>query len=145
MSSTGLDVLDKSLQTTHIWLNEIMAEHGDDRRVAWHILGAVLHALRDRLPAELAAHLAAELPLVVRGLYYDQYEPSKQPDVTRSLDDFLQRVQEELKMTRPVDSKDATRTVFHVIAHHVDLGQSAKVRDALPKDVQALWPESVGV
>jgi len=145
MSSTGLDVLDKSLQTTHIWLNEIMAEHGDDRRVAWHILGAVLHALRDRLPAELAAHLAAELPLVVRGLYYDQYEPSKQPDVTRSLDDFLERVQEGLRMIRPVDSRDATRTVFKVIAHHVDLGQSAKVRDALPKDIQALWPESVGV
>ncbi|WP_011582839.1 MULTISPECIES: DUF2267 domain-containing protein [Chelativorans] len=145
MSSTGLDVLDKSIQTTHIWLNEIMAEHGDDRQVAWHILGAVLRALRDRLPAELAAHLAAELPLVVRGLYYDQYEPSKQPDVTRSLDDFLERVQEGLRMIRPVDSRDATRTVFKVIAHHVDLGQSAKVRDALPKDIQALWPESVGV
>jgi len=145
MSSTGLDVLDKSIQTTHIWLNEIMAEHGDDRQVAWYILGAVLRALRDRLPAELAAHLAAELPLVVRGLYYDQYEPSKQPDVTRSLDDFLERVQEGLRMIRPVDSRDATRTVFKVIAHHVDLGQSAKVRDALPKDIQALWPESVGV
>ncbi|WP_028034488.1 DUF2267 domain-containing protein [Chelativorans sp. J32] len=145
MSSTGLDVLDKTIQTTHIWLNEIMEEHGDDRQAAWHILGAVLRALRDRLPAELAAHLAAELPLVVRGLYYDQYEPSKQPDRTRSLDEFLERVQDGLKMTRPVDPTEASRTVFKVIAHHVDLGQSAKVRDALPKDVQALWPESVGV
>ncbi|WP_274423346.1 DUF2267 domain-containing protein [Chelativorans sp. YIM 93263] len=145
MTATGLDVLDKTVQTTNIWLNEIMADHGDDRQVAWHILGAVLHALRDRLPADLSAHLGAELPLLIRGLYYDQYEPSKQPDVTRTLDAFLERVKEGLTSTRPVDSVEATRSVFHVIAHRIDLGQSAKVRDALPKDIQALWPESVGV
>jgi len=144
MSATGLDVLDKSIQTTNIWLNEIMEDLGDDRQKAWHVLGAVLHALRDRLPADLSAHLGAELPLVIRGLYYDQYKPSQQPDVTRSLDAFLERVQEGLKMIRPVDSRDATRSVFRVIAHRVDLGQSAKVRDALPKDIQALWLETVG-
>lgn len=144
MTATGLDVFDKTIQATNIWLNEIMEDHGGDRQVAWHILGAVLHALRDRLPPDLSAHLGAELPLLVRGLYYDQYQPSNQPNVTRSLDAFLERVQEGLKSTRPVDSVEATRAVFRVITHHVDLGQSAKVRDALPKDVQALWPESVG-
>lgn len=145
MSTTGLEVLDKTVQTTNIWLKEIMQDHGDDRQVAWHILGAVLHALRDRLPAELAAHLGAELPLAIRGLYYDQYQPSRQPDVIRSLDEFLERVQQGLANTRPVDSRDATRTVFRVITRHVDLGQSAKVREALPKEIQALWPDSVGV
>ena len=144
MSATGLDVLDKSIQTTNIWLKEIMEDLGDDRQKAWHVLGAVLHALRDRLPADLSAHLAAELPLVIRGLYYDQYKPSEQPDVTRSLDAFLERVQDGLKTIRPVDSRDAARSVFRVIAHRVDLGQSAKVRDALPKEIQALWPETVG-
>ncbi len=75
MSATGLDVFDKTLQTTHIWLSEIMERHGPDRKEAWHILSAVLHALRDRLPPELAAHLGAELPLLIRGAYYDQYRP----------------------------------------------------------------------
>ncbi|WP_159588995.1 DUF2267 domain-containing protein [Chelativorans xinjiangense] len=144
MTATGLEVFDKTVQTTNIWLNEIMDDHGDDRHVAWHILGAVLKALRDRLPADLSAHLGAELPILVRGLYYDQYQPSQQPRVTRTLDDFLEQVQEGLKDTRPVNSTEATRTVFRVIAHHVDLGQSAKVREALPKDVQALWLETVG-
>lgn len=58
---------------------------------------------------------------------------------------FLQRVAEEMKSTRPVNPEDATRSVFKVLARHVDLGQSAKVRDALPKQIRALWPESVGV
>ncbi|UUP16727.1 DUF2267 domain-containing protein [Nitratireductor thuwali] len=145
MTSTGPEVFDKTIQTTNIWLNEIMADHGGDRQVAWHILGAVLKALRDRLPADLSAHLGAELPLLIRGLYYDQYQPSRQPDITRSQEAFLERVEEGLADIRPVDPAKATQTVFRVITHHIDLGQSAKVREALPKDLQALWPESVGV
>ena len=62
MSATGLDVFDKTLQTTNIWLDEIMATLGPDRQVAWHVLGAVLHALRDRLQIGLAVHLGAQLP-----------------------------------------------------------------------------------
>jgi uncharacterized protein (DUF2267 family) len=79
MSATGLDVFDKTLQTTNIWLDEIAATLGSDRQVAWKVLSVVLHKLRDRLPVELSAHLSAELPLLVRGVYYDQFEPAKQP------------------------------------------------------------------
>jgi uncharacterized protein (DUF2267 family) len=68
MSATGLEVLDKSVQTTNIWLDEIMEGIGPDRRLAWHSLRAVLHALRDRLPLDQAAHLGAQLPIVIRGL-----------------------------------------------------------------------------
>ncbi|TJW11000.1 MAG: DUF2267 domain-containing protein [Mesorhizobium sp.] len=145
MSATGLEVFDKTLQTTNIWLDEIMADHGPDRRVAWHMLGAVLRTLRDRLQIDLAANLGAGLPLLIRGAYYDRYRPRDLPTGGRSLEDFLQHVTEEMKSTRPVNPAEATKSVFKVLARHVDLGQSAKVRDALPKDIQALWPESVGV
>jgi uncharacterized protein (DUF2267 family) len=144
MSATGLDVFDKTLQITNTWLDEIMADHGHDRQVAWHILGAVLRAARDRLPVDLAAHLGAELPLLVRGAYYDQYRPSAQPDVTRSLGEFLDRVGWGLRSIRPVDPEEAARSVFKVLWRHVDLGQSMKVRAALPEAVRALWPEMAG-
>jgi hypothetical protein len=55
ISATGLDLFDKTLQTTNVWLDEIMAEMGPDRQVAWHVLGAVLHALQDRMQPDLAA------------------------------------------------------------------------------------------
>jgi uncharacterized protein (DUF2267 family) len=61
MSATGLDVFDKTVQTTNIWLDEIMKTIGPNRHVAWHVLGTTLRALRDRLPADDAAHLAAQL------------------------------------------------------------------------------------
>ena len=52
MSASGLDVFDKTLQTTHIWLDALMRDEaiGPDRRVAWHALGAVLRAVRNRVP-----------------------------------------------------------------------------------------------
>lgn len=84
MSATGLEVFDKSIQTTNIWLDEIMKDLGPDRQLAWHLLGAVLRTMRDQLPPDLAAHLGAQLPLVVRGAYYDQYQPSASPEKTRT-------------------------------------------------------------
>ena len=114
MSATGLDVFDRTLQMTHIWLQDIMAELGPDRQVAWHVLGAVLHAVRDRLPLELAVHLGAQLPLLVRGLYDDQWHLAREPSRTRNLEEFLEQVGEGLKNIRPVNRIDAVRAVFHV-------------------------------
>ena len=115
MSRTGLDVFDKTLQTTNIWLDELMQQIGPDRQVAWHVLGVVLRALRDRLPVELAAHLGSQLPILVRGIYYDQWRPSDQPQRLRTLDEFLDRIASELANTRPVNVRDATRAVFAVL------------------------------
>ncbi|MCZ4091297.1 MULTISPECIES: DUF2267 domain-containing protein [Sinorhizobium] len=141
MSASGVAAFDKTLQVTNTWLDDIMKQQGPDRQVAWHILGAVLHTIRDRLPADLSAHLAAQLPLLVRGAYYEQYEPSKQPMRLHSLDEFLTQVKEELAFTRPVDAKDAVQTVFGVLSHYLDPGQVAKVRESLPEDIRALWPD----
>jgi uncharacterized protein (DUF2267 family) len=84
MSSTGLEAFDKTLQITHVWLDEIMAELGPDRQRAYHALRAVLHALRDRWPLNLAAHLGAQLPLLVRGIYYDNWIRSRKRRVNAS-------------------------------------------------------------
>ena len=73
MSTIGLEVFDKTVQTTNAWLKEIMEVTGPDRHRAYRVLAAVLHALRDRLTVDEAAQLAAQLPILVRGLYYDQW------------------------------------------------------------------------
>ncbi|WP_414471537.1 DUF2267 domain-containing protein [Microvirga sp. M2] len=141
MSATGLEVFDKTLHTTNSWLKEIMEALGTDRHVAWHVLGSVLRALRDRIPLELTAHLGAELPLLVRGLLYDRWHPASAPEHYRTLDEFLQRVGEDLRSTRPVEPEQACRAVFTVLTRHLPEGQVEKVRHALPEDVRALWPE----
>jgi len=140
MSTTGLDVFDRTLHVTNSWLDEIMAELGPDRHVAWHVLSAVLHAVRDRLPPELAVHLGAQLPLLVRGAYYDQWHFISEPDRDRSLEHFLDRVGQGLKNIRPVNRAEAVQVVFRVLSQYLDEGQIAKVWDSLPHEVRALWP-----
>ena len=142
MSATGLEVFDKTLQTTNIWLDEIMGELGPDRQVAWHVLGAVLRTLRDRVPLGLAAHLGSQLPILVRGAYYDQWLPRDKPLELRSLDEFLQHVSQGLANIRPVNVRTAVHAVFATIGRHVDPGQVRKIRDALPKEVKAFWPDA---
>jgi uncharacterized protein (DUF2267 family) len=144
MSASGLEVFDKTLQTTHIWLNEISDEIGPDKHLAWHVLGVVLRTLRDRLPVDHAAHLGAELPLLVRGAYYDQYRPATQPAVTRSQDEFLQRVAAGLADVRPVDPALAVRAVFGALSRHIPAGQIAKTSQALPEQIRRLWPDGRG-
>jgi len=144
MSSTGLNVFDKTLQTTHVWLDELMEVIGPDRQVAWHVLGSVLRALRDRVPLGLAVHLGSQLPLLVRGTYYDQWHAPGQTveQPPQSLDEFLQIVVKDLENTRPVNVRDATMAVFEILWRHVDRGQIEKVRSTMPELVRNIWQDS---
>src|SRR3954467_8080396 len=139
MSASGLDVFDRTVETTHVWLNEICDDLGPDKQLAWKVLSTVLHKLRDRLTINLAAHLGAQLPLVIRGVYYDQFEPGKMPSDFRSRDDFVAEVGQSLSVTRPVDTEEAIRSVFRVLSRHISEGQINKVRDALPKSLRQMW------
>ncbi len=139
MAATGLDVFDKTLQTTNIWLDDIMEDVGPDRQMAWHLLAAVLRTLRDRLPLDLAAHLGSQLPLLVRGVYYDQWHPASQPERLRTRDEFLERIAEKLRGSRPINVSDGARSVLRTLARHVEHGQIAKVRQALPQPLQEFW------
>lgn len=139
MSATGLDVFDRTLQTTNIWLDDIMAQLGPDRQLAWKVLSTVLHKLRDRLSVEAAAHLGAQLPLLVRGVYYDQYRPAQQPSGCDRIEDFVAEVAEWLSDARAVDPKAATRAVFFVLLRHLDPGQIAQVQGVLPASIRDFW------
>lgn len=138
MGAANLDVFEKTLQTTNIWLDEISAVLVVDRRVAWKVLSVVLHKLRDRLPAALSAHLSAELPLLVRGVYYDQFEPDK-PPMRWDYDEFVSEVSKWLSDTRPVDPDLAIQAVFTVLSRHLPRGQIRKVQNALPEGLRSVW------
>lgn len=143
MSTTSLPLFDKTLHTTNVWLDEVMRDLGPDRNLAWKVLSVVLHKLRDRLPIALAAHLGAQLPLLIRGVYYDQFEPEHMPNACNSAEEFVADVQKWLSDTRGVDAKDAIASVFGVLSRHLSVGQIEKVRHALPKGMRSLWPEEM--
>ena len=141
MSANGLEVFDRTLQLTHIWLDEIIEALHTDRQTAWRVLGAVLRALRDRLPPGLSAHVSEELPLLVRGAYFEQWRPADENPKLRTLAEFLERVSNNLAHGKPIGSLDATRVVFAVLDRHLDKGQVEKLCQALPADLREFWPK----
>ena len=140
MSATGLEVFDQTLQKTNIWLKEVGDELGPDRQRAYHALRAVLHTLRDRLTVEEAAHLSAQLPLLVWGIYFEGWHPAHKPTTERSRDDFLARVEARLQGVEPINPETATRAVFRVLEQNVTASELAHVKDTMPKALQSLWP-----
>lgn len=141
MSTTILPLFDKSLQATAIWLEEIQNDIGPDRAFAWRVLSVVLQQLRDHLPLELSAHLGAQLPLVVRGTFYDQFDPTDLPRQAHGADDFLGAVADRLRDGRGVNPKNAVQSVFGVLNRHLSKGQIEKVIRSLPRDIRSMWPE----
>jgi uncharacterized protein (DUF2267 family) len=140
MSTTGLEVFDHTLQKTNIWLKDIMGQVGPDRQRAYHALRAVLHTLRDRLTVEEAAHLSAQLPLLIRGIYFEGWHPAHKPTKERAQEEFLEQVEARLRGIEPINPETATRVVLEVLERHVDPAEAAHVKHMLPKPVRDLWP-----
>lgn len=141
MSANGLETFDKTLQITNTWLSEIMEHGARERQVAWHALGTVLRALRNRLPLGLAGHFGAQLPLLIRGLYYDQFDPDREPTKWRSREEFLGIVSAGFQGMETVDPAQMADAVFRSLNQHLDPGQLDNIRRAMPEDVRAMWPE----
>ncbi len=141
MSATGLAAFDSTLQTTHVWLNDICEEMGweHDPHRAYHALRAVLHALRDRLHPEEAAGLAAQLPMLIRGAYYEGWHPAGKPVKARSRDEFLAPVAASFRGDPEVRPAEVARAVFRVLKRRLTAGEIQDVIGVLPHDVQDLW------
>jgi uncharacterized protein (DUF2267 family) len=129
-----------AVQTLQVWLKELK-DKGElaDEAAAYGVLRSVLHQLRDRLTLEEGVDLGAQLPLILRGLYYEGWRPHRVPRKLRSKQEFLDELSKDiLPYTYPVEW--AVRTVFALIAHHCDPGEIADVIDQLP--AETLWPET---
>jgi len=63
-----------------------------DPRKAYQALRSTLHTLRDRLTVDEVAQLAAQLPMLVRGFYYEGWDPTGKPLKVRDLESFSQRL-----------------------------------------------------
>ncbi|MEX0703618.1 MAG: DUF2267 domain-containing protein [Planctomycetales bacterium] len=139
MSATGLGTFDSTVQLTNEWLDELQEDlRFDDRQTAYQALRSVLHALRDRLPVDEAAHLGAQLPMLVRGFYYEGWHPADKPLRERKKEDFLQHVTDEYPRDAPGEPERVTRAVFSILERHVTPGEFEHVRSSLPKGVREL-------
>lgn len=141
MTYTGLTTFDNTLNKSHIWLGEVMKEMAwEDKRKAYAALRAVLHALRDRLSVDETANLGAQLPMLIRGMYYEGWRPAGKPLKYRHKEDFLQFVSKQLPGVERGDLEHSVKAVFQLLSHQVARGEIEEIRNQLPAGVRELWP-----
>lgn len=137
MLTAKLAVFEHSTQTANAWINDIAEEFAtEDHHFAYRVLRAWLHTLRDRLTIEACAHFAAQLPLVIRGLYYEGWNPSKVPE-KYAADMYAER----FALTAGISARDvpkAASVVGTVLRRHLTAGQIDKVVDQLPPTIRVL-------
>jgi uncharacterized protein (DUF2267 family) len=143
MSTAGLESLDHTVQLAHAWINKLDARVGwESKSRSYRLLRTVMQALRDWLPVNDAVHLGAQLPALLRGVYYEHWRPVATPVPERHRQNFLARVYEAFRTDPILFTSEAVSAVFELLTDRIAAGEIDKVRHALPADLRALWPAS---
>jgi uncharacterized protein (DUF2267 family) len=138
MSMTGLPVFDTTLQKTNEWLHDIDDELGwDSRHKAYQSLRAVLHVVRDHMPLNEAVKLGSQLPMLMRGFYFEGWHPADKPLRDRSAETFLIDISNHFP-TDDVDPALVVRAVLSVMAQHLPSGEIDALIRVLPRQIREL-------
>lgn len=145
MSLTGVDSPDASIGKASAWLMDIDAGFGSsDRHLAYRVLRAWLHCLRDRLSVEVAAHFAAQLPELLRGVFFDGWNPSRVPQKYDRVA-YTARFAHEARI-RDAEVAKAAGIVTAVARRRMSPGVVAQAFGLLPADLRDLLePPGAGV
>ncbi len=134
-------VLEATVATSRVWLHQMIEKldlSPDDAGRALHALRAGLHAIRDRLPASEVIHLGAQLPVLIRGIYYDGYRLAQDNTRMKNRADVLDHVRHELGPA-PLAASDVVAAVIELVHEHVSPGEIDNVVATLPKALAAMW------
>ncbi len=141
MMERGVHAFDGALMDANIWLKTIMNRLGtEDTHIGMMALRGTLHALRDRIGPDNATHLGAQLPTLVRGIYYEAWQPRRSPTKERHEEAFLQHVAKHAPPGMAFDAEAAARAVFEVMWERVDPGEVSKLIRMFPPKLREFWP-----
>jgi uncharacterized protein (DUF2267 family) len=132
-----LDVIDTTVQKTYAWINELSEELGFSQREAYRVLRGFLHVLRDRLVVDEAAQLGAQLPMLIRGLYYEGWDPSRTPEKL-DIDEFVYLFVREAAVPELMQPEEAVRSAAQVLRRHITEGEYEDVLVSMPKNLRML-------
>ncbi len=130
-----------TVQATKEWAQQVDHEAGwDDEHRAFQLLRSTLHGLRDLLSVDEAAQLSAQLPILIRGLFFEGWNPSEPTAEHRSKEWFVARVTNDFK-TDPLENPEAAITaVFRVLNARISAGEVEDIRAALRPQLRDIWP-----
>jgi uncharacterized protein (DUF2267 family) len=112
-----------------------------DREVIERGTTAVLGALRDRLTAEEARDVAAQLPAEIKPLWAAADQRARQEPATNE-QAFFERVMNIAGVRGTAEARWITLAVFAALKRRLALRETAMVVSRLPEDLRQLWIEA---
>ena len=137
---TTISDLNAAVAAAEDWVDDLMRRLGwQDRERVYRALLATLHALRDCLARDEAVYIGAQLPTLLRGLYYEGWHPGARP-ATRSRNAFLERIHDGVHRDPGVDTEQVARAVFALLAARLPAAEIEDAKAATPSVLHNLWP-----
>jgi uncharacterized protein (DUF2267 family) len=134
-----MTVFNRTIEKATLWVKDMMAElPSQDPHQALHALRAGMHAVRDRLTVDEAVQLAAQFPMVLRGLFFENWRPAGKPLRLRNTDEFLALVQDNYLPRTDASGDAILRALFRVLDKHITAGEIEDVQATLPQAVVQL-------
>ena len=131
-----MNLFERVNQQAMTWVKDMMTElRTNDAHRALHAMRAGLQALRDRLSVEEAAQLSAQLPLLVRGMFFEGWDPTGKPLRIRHRADFLALVRAKYGPREDTAADDIMVALFRVMSRHIAQGEMTDVMLSLPGEL----------
>jgi uncharacterized protein (DUF2267 family) len=142
MSAQGLEAIDHTVHSTHEWINELAERLGwSSKRDTWRLMRVTFHRIRDHLPNDELAQLSAQLPILVRGFFFEGWTPKQTPIRERSAAEFHRAIEDQMTDVQEYRGHDDIACVFALLNNRISRGEVNDVRACLPQELRALWPE----
>ena len=139
MTHTSITGFTHAAEQAQQWVNELARDLGWSEQSAYRFLKSVLHTLRDWLSPEEMADLSAQLPTLIRGIYFEGWKPDT-PTWERKKSDFVICVRNSFGYEPDVDIDQAIKAVFKILDRNISHGEIVQVRNSMKKSLRQLWP-----
>ncbi len=135
--------------------NEMVNMLAEDLKVprdkAGRILRAVLHAMRNRLSLDESLQVVAQLPMALKGIYIDQWDPWHSFHRIHHIDEFINEIRKYDKTAAGYDfgndesAKLAIQAVFRTLNQYLSAGEFRDVIAVLPRELKEFIQNSINI
>lgn len=140
---------DKFAQEANEFINELSEElgHPESQEQTLIILRSVMHTIRDRITIAESFNVLAQLPVMLKGIYVENWKYHEKPNKIRSLEEFKNDIksrQEKYGETRfdwNLSTEEIVSRVMGKLRKYLDEGQVRHIEDQLPAEVKPLLHE----
>jgi uncharacterized protein (DUF2267 family) len=137
----------KYIDETNRFLHQLATELGNPNDIdhAGGVTVAVLHTLRERISIEESMHLISQLPILLKGIYVDGWDISREMSQADTLDEFLDEIRQHALKTQAIDfgnqqqAVENVRAVLRVMQSYVSSGELQHIKEQLPGSIASLF------